>query len=76
MQETRNNYFRSKIRSTTLRQAKTGKQEKLKFNSSIQNQIHWQDLNLLQIFLKISGLKHLIKFKKWKKWKKIIKNKK
>ena len=63
MQETHNNYFGLKKYSATLRQAKTGKHVKLKFNSSIQNQIHWQDLNLLQIFLKISGLKHLIKFR-------------
>ena len=64
MQETLNNCFRSKKSSMTLHQAKTGKHEcRNKTAMYVQNQIQWQDLNLLQILLKIPGLKHLIKFK-------------
>ena len=51
MQEIRNKCFGAKICSTTLRQAKTGKHECRK----VQNQVQWQDFNLLKIFLENSG---------------------
>ena len=53
MQETRNNCFGSKICSTTLRQMKTGKHECRNIcNSNVQNQMQWQDFNLLKVLIK------------------------
>ena len=52
------------------------KQVSTKCKSNVQNQIQWQDLNLLQILLKIFCFKQLIKFKLCEKWKKNNKIKK
>ena len=62
--QTHNNYFGSKNHNTTLCQVKKGEHKFPKNNSNMQNHIEWQNLKLLTILFKNTGLKILVKRKK------------